>query len=47
MANPGTLHDWVEDLPARGRYTFSRAEALSATDASSTPGSRSPTPSRT
>ena len=34
MANPGTLHDWVEELPTRGRYTFSRAEALSATDAS-------------
>jgi len=34
MANPGTLHDWVDDLCARGRYTFSRAEALSVTDAS-------------
>ena len=35
MANPGTLYDWVEKLPEDGRYTFSRADAKSITDASS------------
>lgn len=35
MANPGQLHDWIEGLPAKGRYVFSRAEAESVSDASS------------
>ena len=34
MANPGTPHDWVEKLPGEGRYTFSRADAESITEAS-------------
>ncbi len=34
MANPGILHDWIEALPANGRYTFSRADAESVTGAS-------------
>ena len=34
MANAGTLHHWIEALPERGRYVFTRAEAEAATDAS-------------
>lgn len=35
MANPGLLHDWIEALPGKGRYAFSRAEAESVSNASS------------
>ena len=35
MANPGTLHDWIEALPEDGRYVFSRDDAASVSDASS------------
>ena len=35
MANPGPLHDWIEALPSRGSYVFSRADAQSVSDASS------------
>ncbi len=35
MGNPGPLRDWIEALPSRGRYVFSRAEAESVSDASS------------
>ncbi len=35
MANPGTLHNWIEALPGDGRYVFSLAEARSVSDASS------------
>ena len=34
MANPGTLHDWIEALPERGRYSFSRADGRSVTNVS-------------
>lgn len=34
MANSGILRDWIEALPEDGRYSFSRAEAKAATDAS-------------
>ncbi len=34
MANPGPLHDWIEALPGKGRYVFSRADAESVSDAS-------------
>jgi predicted transcriptional regulator of viral defense system len=34
MANPGTLHAWIETLPEDGRYVFSRAEADSVGEAS-------------
>ena len=35
MANPGPLHDWIEGLPSKGRYVFSRAEAAEISDGSS------------
>lgn len=35
MANPGPLHDWIENLPGKGQYAFSRAEAESVSAASS------------
>jgi len=34
VANPGTLHDWIEALPEDGRYVFSRADARAVSDAS-------------
>lgn len=34
MANPGPVASWVESLPERGRYTFSRDEAREVTEAS-------------
>lgn len=35
MANPGPLHEWIEALPGKGRYVFSRAEAAAVSDGSS------------
>jgi predicted transcriptional regulator of viral defense system len=34
MANPGALYDWIEALPGDGRYTFTRKDARSVTEAS-------------
>lgn len=34
MANPGVLYHWIEALPEEGRYSFTRPEAESVTDAS-------------
>ena len=34
MTNPGILYEWIEALPTAGRYTFSRADAEAATNAS-------------
>jgi predicted transcriptional regulator of viral defense system len=35
MANPGVLYDWIEALPAGGRYVLTRDEAEAVSDASS------------
>lgn len=34
MASPGILHEWIEALPEHGRYTFTRAETRTVTQAS-------------
>ncbi len=34
MANPGALRNWIETLPERGRYVFTRADAAEVQGAS-------------
>lgn len=34
MANPGVLHEWVEELPGEGRYSFTRTDAEAVSGAS-------------